>query len=71
MPELESRKLTFKDVATLVLYSCIAVTVAVVVVQLLARAITGKTLGGAGVAIGVPVALIVSGVIRRRRRQRG
>ena len=43
---------------------------AVVVVQVAARLITGKTIGGVGVAVGVPVALTIlwgTGALRRRK----
>lgn len=42
----------------------------VVVVQVAARLITGKTIGGVGVAVGVPVALTIlwsTGVLRGRK----
>jgi hypothetical protein len=45
-------------------------SVAVVVIQVAARLITGKTLGGVSVAVGVPVAFVLLwtlGVLRGRK----
>jgi hypothetical protein len=45
-------------------------SVAVVVIQVAARLITGKTLGGVSVAVGVPVAFVLLwtlGILRGRK----
>jgi hypothetical protein len=70
MPESEAPKVTIKEIARITLWTCLAVSVAVVLVQLTARLITGKTLGGPGAAIGVPVGIMVATVLRKSRRRK-
>jgi hypothetical protein len=65
---------TPSSIAKMVLLVSIVTVAAVVLVQGGAILVTGKTLRGAGVAIGVPVGLMVAWMMRgsfRRASQRG